>query len=63
MAQTHSPIRSVDESPSGATGSPPWLSTLISAMSVSGSDPIRCARSVRPSDSFTVMRSARSTTW
>ena len=38
-------------------------STLISAMSVSGSDPTTRARSVRPSASFTMMRSARSITW
>ena len=63
MATTHSPMRSVEESPRGATGSPFCPSTLISAMSVSGSDPMTCARSVRPSESLTVMRSARSMTW
>src|SRR5262245_8207436 len=63
MAQTHSPMRSVEESPSGATGSPLWPSTLIRAMSVSGSAPTTRARSVRPSDSLTMIRSARSMTW
>src|SRR6266850_2099771 len=63
IAQTHSPILSFAESPSGATGRPVWPSILMSAMSVSGSAPIRRARAVRPSDSLTVIRSARSTTW
>src|SRR5262245_14859673 len=63
IAHPPSPMRSVDESPSGATGSPLWPSTLINAMSVSGSAPMTRARKVRPSDSFTVIRSARSTTW
>ena len=40
MAQTHSPMRSADESPSGATGSPVCPSILISAMSVSWSLPM-----------------------
>ena len=46
MAQTHSPTRSVDESPSGAAGRPVWPSTLISAMSVSriGADHVRPQR-------------------
>src|SRR5438552_7154154 len=63
MAHTHSPIRSVDESPSGATGRRGSPSTLMSAMSVSGSAPMRCACRLRPSDSLTVMRPARSMTW
>src|SRR3989441_11379490 len=63
MAHTHSPMRSVDESPSGATGSRGSPSTLISAMSVSGSTPMTRACRLRPSDSLTVMRSARSMTW
>src|ERR687891_263402 len=46
MARTHSPTRSVSESPSGANGSGRGDSTLISAMSVSGSDPTRSAREV-----------------
>ena len=63
MAQTHSPMRSVDESPSGATGRFDCPSTFSSAMSVSGSAPTTRARSERPSDSFTRMRSAPSMTW
>ena len=58
MASTHSPTRNVSESPSTACGSGRGDDTLMSAMSVSGSDPIRSARRLRPSASRTAMRSA-----
>src|SRR5688572_17999953 len=63
MASTHSPTRSVSEFPSAACGSGRGDSTLISAMSVSGSEPTRSARRLRPSIRRTMMRSASAMTW
>ena len=62
MATTHSPTRSVSESPSATEGSRRGLRTRSSAISVSGSVPTTAAGSVSPEASRTLIRSAPSTT-
>ena len=62
MAQTHSPTRSVSESPSGATGTEPVTGIRSNATSMAGSMPTSSALNTRPSPRVTVIRSAPSTT-
>ena len=62
IAHTHSPTRSASELPRGAKASGVGDSTLMSATSVSGSEPIRAARRLLPSVRRRTMRSAASMT-
>ena len=62
IASTHSPRRSLSESPNGIVGSP-WASTFIRATSVAGSAPISSALNVLLLVRVTSISVAPSITW